>query len=56
MYIPLLDISVEFHVMIDTCSLKLSIGLENLVINESLSDYNFNTQKNISLGSMIKLR
>ncbi|CAG2196992.1 unnamed protein product [Mytilus edulis] len=55
LYIPLLDISVEFHVLIDICNLKLSIGLENLVINESLSDYNFNTQNNISLGNIIKL-
>ncbi|VDI38368.1 Hypothetical predicted protein [Mytilus galloprovincialis] len=55
LYIPLLDMSVEFHVLIDICNLKLSIGLENLVINESLSEYNFNAQNNISLGSIIKL-
>ncbi|XP_052071170.1 uncharacterized protein LOC127709608 [Mytilus californianus] len=55
LYIPLLDMSVEFHVLIDICNLKLSIGLENLVINESLSDYSFNTEKKMSLGSMIRL-
>ncbi|CAC5375019.1 unnamed protein product [Mytilus coruscus] len=55
LYIPLLDMSVEFHVLVDVCNLKLSIGLENLVINESLSDYSFNTEKKMSLGSIIRL-
>lgn len=54
--IPLLGRSIEFHVFIDICNLKLSIGLENLVVNKSLSDYNFDTEDKISLGSLAYLR
>ena len=55
-YIPLLDMTVEAHVLIDICNLRLSIGIENLVINESLSDYNFNTERVISLRNMVRLK
>ena len=55
-YIPLLDITIEAHVLIDVCNLKLSIGIENMVINESLSDYDFNTEKVISLRNMVRLK
>ncbi|XP_052090897.1 uncharacterized protein LOC127727822 [Mytilus californianus] len=54
-YIPVLDMYVEAHLLLDICDLRLSIGLENMVINESLAHYNYNTEKIVSLGNMVRL-
>ncbi|VDH92137.1 Hypothetical predicted protein [Mytilus galloprovincialis] len=55
MEVPLLQRSFETHVLLDACAYKLSIGIEKLVINESLFDYTLNTWKTVSLGNMVRL-
>ncbi|XP_076086951.1 uncharacterized protein LOC143057524 [Mytilus galloprovincialis] len=55
MEVPLLQRTLETHVLLDACAYKLSIGIEKLVINESLFDYTFNTWKTVSLGNMVRL-
>ncbi|VDI08519.1 Hypothetical predicted protein [Mytilus galloprovincialis] len=55
MMVPLLQRTFETHVLLDACAYKLSIGIEKLVINESLFDYTLNTWKTVSLGNMIRL-
>ncbi|VDI33335.1 Hypothetical predicted protein, partial [Mytilus galloprovincialis] len=53
--VPILKRTFETHVLLDACAYKLSIGIEKLVINESLFDYTFNTWKTVSLGNMVRL-
>ncbi|XP_063420822.1 uncharacterized protein LOC134706043 [Mytilus trossulus] len=54
--VSLLQTTFETHVFLDACAYKLSIGIENLVINESLFDYTLNTWKTISLGNLFRLK
>lgn len=56
LHIPILERLIEAHAFLDVCNYKLSIGLEKLVLNISMFDYNYNTWKTISLGNMIRLR
>ena len=48
--------SVAFFLNIDTCNYILSLGIENLVFNKSLIDYNFGKYEQYNLVDLIQMK
>ncbi|WAR05132.1 hypothetical protein MAR_020501 [Mya arenaria] len=55
-YVDILDRYVSVFLQVDTCNMRLIAGVENLMINESLLEFNYGSEKHIHLMGVFRMR
>ncbi|XP_052806223.1 uncharacterized protein LOC128235441 [Mya arenaria] len=54
-YVDVINRYVSAQLQVDTCNMRIIAGIENLLVNESLIDYSYGTEKHIYLMGVFRM-